>query len=101
MMVPEEREGKSTEASGILARDSGLAKEDAISIRKGGQHEKEKHRQVKSLFASILCNKYSLHDNCINNCKVTLFCCHRREGDPPLKVLDISTCTIQTTVSRS
>ena len=44
MVVPEEREGKSTEASGILARDSRLAKEDAISTRKGGQHQKEQHQ---------------------------------------------------------
>ena len=46
MVVLEEREGKSTEASGILTRDSRLAKEDAFSTRKGGQHQKEKH-QVK------------------------------------------------------
>ena len=49
MVVPEEREGKSTEASGVLARDSRLAKEDAISTRKGGQHQKEKH-QVNAIF---------------------------------------------------
>ena len=51
MVVPEEREGKSTEASGMMTRDSRLAKEDTISTRKGGQHQKEKH-QVKH----TLCN---------------------------------------------
>lgn len=55
MVVPEEREGKSTEASGILTRDSRLAKEDAISTRKGGQHQKEKH-QV-SILSCTLSNK--------------------------------------------
>ena len=44
MVVPEEREGKSNEASGVLVRDSWLAKEDAISTRKGGQHQKEKQQ---------------------------------------------------------
>ncbi|XP_065904706.1 DNA repair endonuclease XPF-like isoform X2 [Dysidea avara] len=60
MVVPEEREGKQTEASGILTRDSRLAKEDAISSRKGGQHQKEKHqvivdmREFRSALPSLL-----------------------------------------------
>ena len=45
--------GKSTEASGLLTRDSRLAKEDAISTRKGGQHQKEKHQ------VNILCHTRS------------------------------------------
>ena len=56
MVVPEEREGKSTEASGILARDSQLAKEDAISTRKGGQHQKEKHQVAINILCHTLSN---------------------------------------------
>ena len=52
MVIPEEREGKSNEASGVLARDSRLAKEDAISTRKGGQHQKEKHQ------VNVICIHY-------------------------------------------
>lgn len=58
MVVPEEREGKSTEASGVLARDSRLAKEDAISTRKGGQHQKEKHQ------VNTICIHYVYQSHC-------------------------------------
>ena len=56
MVVPEEREGKSTEASGILTRGSQLAKEDAINTRKGGQYQKEKHQVTE--WSCIYCCKY-------------------------------------------
>ena len=49
MVVPEEREGKQAEVSGILTRDSRQAKEDAISTRKGGQHQKEKHQVLYNM----------------------------------------------------
>ena len=61
MVVPEEREGKSTEASGILVRDSRLAKEDAISTRKGGQHQKEKHQVANRFCLYALVHSHYVH----------------------------------------